>query len=114
MDQSAALIFSIGIEAATAAGLLRLLGWAAPWRGVAAAALATLVTHPVVWWSVPVLEPSTGYWPAVLAVEALVCLAESVVYRFLLPLAWPKALAVSVMANAASTIAGLLYYAGAR
>ena len=80
-------------------------------RGIAAAALATVVTHPAAWWSFKALEPAIGYWETVAAVELLVCLAEAPAYRLLVPLRWPAAVAVSVAANAASMLAGLLYYA---
>jgi hypothetical protein len=111
MDQSTALAASILIEGVTVAILLARLGFRKVLRGVAAAALATLATHPVAWWSTKTFEPALGYWATVAAVEALVCLAESVAYRLLVPLRWLPALAVSVAANAASTLAGLLYYA---
>src|SRR5215467_11729894 len=111
MDQLSALAASIAVEGLTAAVLLVRLGGAKLLRGVLAAALATLATHPVAWPGITALEPVAGYWPAVLLVEALVCLAEAVAYRLLVPLSWPAALAVSVAANAASTLAGLLYYA---
>ena len=111
MDQSSALAASIAVEGAVVALLLMRMDRAKLLRGIAAAALATLMTHPLAWWSIKALEPAAGYWVAVAAVEALVCLAEAVAYRLLVPLAWPAALAVSVVANAASTLVGLLYYA---
>ena len=111
MDQPSALAASIAVEGAVVALLLMRMDRARLLRGIAAAALATLITHPLAWWSIKTLEPSAGYWAAVAAVEALVCLAEAMAYRFLVPLTWPAALAVSVAANVASTFAGLLYYA---
>ncbi|MBV8191247.1 MAG: hypothetical protein JO339_28685 [Alphaproteobacteria bacterium] len=111
MDQPSALAASIGIESIIVAILLARLGWAKVLRGIAAATLGTIVTHPLAWWSIVALEPAIGYWAAVALVEALVCLAESLAYRLLVPLVWPLALAMSVAANAASTLAGFLYYA---
>jgi len=111
MDQSSALAASIAVEGAVVALLLMRMGRAKLLRGIAVAALATLITHPLAWWSIKALEPAAGYWGMVAAVEVLVCLAEAMAYRFLVPLTWPAALAVSVTANAASTLAGLLYYA---
>src|SRR5215475_6257352 len=111
MDQSSALAVSIAVEGATAALLLARLGWAKVLRGIVAAAAATLLTLPMAWWSIKALEPFAGYWAALVLVEALVCLAEAVVYRLLVPLTWPAAGAVSLAANAASTLVGLLYYA---
>jgi hypothetical protein len=40
-----------------------------------------------------------------------VVLAESIAYRVVVPLGWPRALFASLVANASSTAAGLLYYA---
>ena len=111
MDQPSALAASIAVEGVTVALLLMRMDRAKLLRGIAAATLATLVTHPLAWWSIKALEPAAGYWSAVVAVEAVVCLAEAMAYRLLVPLAWPAALGVSVAANAASTLAGLLYYA---
>jgi hypothetical protein len=111
MDQLSALAASIAVEGITAALLLARQGRAKVLRGIAAAAVATVVTHPAAWWSIKALEPAIGYWQAVAMVEVLVCLAEAPAYRLLVPLRWPAAVAVSVAANAASMLAGLLYYA---
>ena len=114
MDQLSALAVSITVEGITAALLLARQGRAKVLRGIAAAALATVVTHPAAWWSFKALEPAIGYWETVAAVEALVCLAEAPAYRLLVPLRWPAAVAVSVAANLASMLAGLLYYYASR
>lgn len=109
MDQSSALAASIVVEGATVAILLAGLGWRKLVRGVAVAALSTVATHPFAWWSIQALEPLVGYGIAVGAVEALVCLAEAIAYRFMLSLRWPAAVLVSAGANGASTLTGLLY-----
>jgi hypothetical protein len=70
-----------------------------------------LFTHPVVWVIVPPLETPLGYATAVVLVEAGVVLAESVAYRLIVPLAWPRALLASLIANGGSIAAGLGYYA---
>jgi hypothetical protein len=44
-------------------------------------------------------------------VESGVVLAESVAYRLIVPLPWRRALIASLVANGASTGAGLFYYA---
>jgi len=111
MDQLSALAVSIAVEGAIAALLLARLGRAKVLRGIASAAVATLLTHPLAWWSIKALEPFAGYWTAVVSVEVLVCLAEAIAYRLLVPLSWPAAVVVSLVANAASTLVGLLYYA---
>jgi len=111
MDQSTALFASVAVEAVTVALLLARRGRRTLLRGMTTAVLATTVTHPLAWWGVETLEPAIGYWAAVLAVEALVCLAEAVAYRLVVALDWPTALGLSVVTNGASTLAGLLFYA---
>ena len=111
MDQVTALMISIAVEAAVAAGLLILSGWGKPPHGVAVAALATLVTHPVVWWIFPEIEFRSDYWTAFALVEALVVIAESGGYRLIVS-DWPRALGLSFAANAASAGVGMLIYLG--
>jgi len=111
MPQAVALVTSIAIEAVVAFALIRALRWGRGCNAALAAALGTLVTHPIVWALVPRLEDPLGYAGAVALIESGVVLAESVAYRMIVPLAWQRALAASLVANAASTAAGLLYYA---
>jgi hypothetical protein len=111
MSQTTALIMSIAIEAAVAFVLIRALGWGSGLNAALAASLGTLVTHPVVWVLIPRLEGSIGYAGSVALVESGVVLAESIAYRLVVPLMWRRALVASLIANAASTAAGLLYYA---
>ena len=113
MDQVSALLASMAVESATVAVLLARSPWGLFTRGIAVASCATVATHPFAWWGIGAAEPVVGYWAAVVALEALVCLAEAVAYRFVVPLSWPRSLVVSVAANGASTLAGLLYYAAA-
>lgn len=110
MDQGTALLVSIAVEAAVAAGMLGLSGWGRPLLGAAAAAVGTLITHPLVWGAFPEVELWTDYWTAFALIEALVVLAETFAYRLILPVDWPRALALSFVANAASAAAGMLYY----
>lgn len=111
MTQTAALVLSIAIEAALAFAMIRGLGWGDGLNAALAASLGTLITHPVVWYAVPRLSAPLGYAGAVALVETGVVLAESVPYRLIVPLPWRRALPASLVANAASTAAGLLYYA---
>jgi hypothetical protein len=111
MSQAASLAFSLLIEAVAAFGAMRISGWGSGPRAALAAVAGTLVTHPIVWRTVPALEPIIGYGVAVALVEGATVLAESVGYRLIVPLSWPRSLAVSLAANAASTGAGLAYYA---
>lgn len=110
MDQVTALLASIGVEAAFAAGVLGLSGWGRPLLGIAAAATGTLITHPLVWWAFPEIELWTSYWTAFAIVEAAVVVIETFAYRLILPLEWPRAFVLSFVANAASAGAGMLFY----
>lgn len=110
MSQITALLLSLVIEgavAATAAGMAR---WGDPRRAAIAAIIGTLLTHGLTWWSVAALEAPLGYLPAVLAVETAVVAAESIAYRLIMPLRLLRALALSLLANAASASAGLALY----
>ncbi len=111
MSQTTALVTSIAIEAMVAFGLIRAVGWGSGLNAALAASLGTLVTHPIAWVLIPRLEGQIGYGGSVALVESGVVLAESVAYRLVVPLVWRRALVASLIANAASTAAGLLYYA---
>jgi hypothetical protein len=111
MPQTLALFLSIAIEAVVAFAAMRMLSWGSGGRAALAATAGTLVTHPLVWHAVPRLEPALGYAAALLLSEVAVVLAESVAYRVLVPVAWPRSLAISLLANLASTGAGLACYA---
>jgi hypothetical protein len=111
MSQATALILSIAIEAVIAFAMVSGLRWGSGARAALAATVGTLVTHPFVWHTVPWLEGRFDYGAAVALVESAVVLAESIAYRLIVPLSWRRALVASLIANAASTGAGLLYYA---
>lgn len=111
MDQLSALLASVAVESVTVALLFARRARRTLVRAIAVAAVSTVATHPLAWWSIETIEPSVGYWIAVLIVEALVWLAEAMAYRLVVPLDWPGSLVVSAVANGTSTLAGLLYYA---
>jgi hypothetical protein len=104
VTQIDALLLSILIEAALAAVLV------GRWRAALAAALGTLPTQSAAWWAIPLLEQDLGYPAAILLVEAGVVLAEALGYRVIVPLRWPRALAVSLTANVVSAGFGLLLH----
>ncbi len=83
---------------------------AAPaWQRAAVALLATLATHPIVWFVVPTLGLSEPMRYA--ASEAWAFGAELLIYRLALPGAsWRRAAAASGLANAASFALGVLVY----
>jgi|SRR5271170_1103670 len=111
MTQVQALILSIAIEAVIAFALVRGLRWGSGTGAALAATVGTLGTHPLVWQAVPRLEARLGYGLALALIESGVVLAEGVAYRVIVPLTWRQAFAASMVANAASTATGLLYYA---
>jgi len=111
MPQALALFLSIAIESVVAFFAMRALGWGSGRRAALAATIGTLITHPIIWHGIPRLEPLLGYGAAVAVAEGAVVLAESIAYRLIVPLPWPRSLAVSLIANGASAGAGFAYYA---
>lgn len=111
MTQIVALLLSLAIEAAVAASVAKIARWGNPRRAAAAAILATLITHGLVWPGVSALERLLGYLPAVLVVETCVVAVESIAYRLIVPLGLSRALLLSLIANAASVGVGLAFYA---
>jgi hypothetical protein len=111
MTELQALLLSIVIEAAVAAALVGALRWGSPLRAAFAASLATLMTHWFAWHGVLWLEAPLGYRAAVLIVESAVVVCESFVYLAIVPLPPRRAFIASLIANAASTAAGLTLYA---
>ena len=104
----AALLLSLAVEAAVAALALARRGSGAALRGAGAAMLATLATQPTAWQAMWDWIPDLGYLPAVALAEALVVLFEAPFYALLVPLPWGRALALALLANAASLGVGLL------
>jgi hypothetical protein len=111
MTQFVALLLSMVSEAAVAAALVVALRWGNGVLAAAAAIIGTLATHWLAWWAIPHLEAVFGYAPAAAAVETAVVLAESIVYLFMVPLPYRRALATSLLANATSLGLGLAIYA---
>jgi hypothetical protein len=75
-------------------------------RRVFAVFLAQLTTHPAVWFIWPRFGfPRLGY---LLAAEAFALLTEAFFYAFVFKsLRWPRAIAVSALANGASLSVGV-------
>lgn len=108
LTQGAALGLTLAIESPVvllAAWQLRL-----PWlRGLTAGLLASALTHPVAWWVSRQLGPQDyGLW--ILLLEITICLVEAAIFRLMLPTSWHWALALSVVANAASALTGILLW----
>jgi len=111
MSEIEALLISMAIEGPVAFALAALARW--PSRGAlhvgAASMVATAVTHPQMWalaiWSYGRLP----YWPAILAIEALVVVVEAALIAWMARLTLPRAGAVSLAANSASFLFGLWF-----
>ena len=112
MQETQALLFSVAIEVPIAYLIVRLARW--PCRGALHAGLAsgvaTAVTHPQLWAAVIWAYPQFGYWPSVIVLEALVVLAEGVLIAWMAALAIRRAMLVSLIANLASCVAGILLF----
>ncbi|HBP20583.1 MAG TPA: hypothetical protein DEA08_22685 [Planctomycetes bacterium] len=107
MQQLIAVGVSIGVEAGVVAlAAKRLEGQRG--RLALVAAGATLLTHPFAWQAALWGYRHAPVWAVVLAVEALVTLAEACAYRAAGELSWRRALLASLLANVVSTALGLL------
>ena len=110
MTEAEALLMSAAIEAPIAALIVGLARW--PSRGALhaglAAAVATAVTHPQLWAAAEWAYPRFGYWPSVAVLEIIVVLVEGGLIGWMASLSLPRAMLVSLAANAASCAAGLL------
>ena len=109
MSEAEALLISMAIEGPVAWAIVAFAGW--PSRGAlhagAASMVATAVTHPQMWalaiWS----YGRFPYWPAILAIEALVVVIEAALIAWMARLTIGRAGIVSLVANSASFLAGL-------
>jgi hypothetical protein len=110
MSEAEALLISMAIEGPVAFALVALARW--PSRGALhvgiASMVATAVTHPQMWalaiWSFGRFP----YWPAILSIEALVVVVEAALIAWMAQLTPARAGAVSLVANSASFLFGLL------
>lgn len=113
MTEFEAMMWSIAIEAPLAYIVVSLTHW--PCRGPVHAGiaimLATAVTHPQLWEASLWLYPQIGYWPTVGCTEALVALVEGAILAWAIDLSPMKALLVSGIANGASALAGIAFFA---
>jgi hypothetical protein len=99
--------FSVVIEGAVAFGMYRLL-WGS-WRltPIAAAVVGTLLTIPYVWFVFPTLLWATPTLIVVVGEGFAVCV-ETILYRYVCNISLTQALLLSISANAASYLLGLL------
>jgi hypothetical protein len=110
MVETEALLISMAIEGPIAFSVVRLAKW--PCRGALhaglASAVATAVTHPQLWSAAFWAYPRFPSWPSIIVLEALVILAEGLLIAWMAMLSLPRAMVVSLIANTASCVAGVL------
>jgi len=101
----AAYCLTLAVELPVASWLLRSEDRVKP---ALAALLGTSCTHPLLWfvW----LRLFDDYWLYIVSGEAAVVLLETVGYRFLVGIGWRRALGVSALVNAASYLAGVVFW----
>ncbi|AUT01331.1 hypothetical protein CLI64_13495 [Nostoc sp. CENA543] len=68
---------------------------------------ATLFTHPLAWESNQILIPYMEFPWRLGLIEIIVAIAEGILYKITLNLAWRQGLFISIMANTASFLGGL-------
>jgi hypothetical protein len=112
LTEPLALVISMAVEAPIAYLIVRFAKW--PCRGAlhagAASAVATAVTHPQLWFNlVPWLSDQMGYWTSVALAEILVVLVEGCLIAWMAELKLQRAMLVSLVANAASFAAGVIF-----
>ncbi len=109
MTQAQAMLLSMAVEAAVAYGVVAWRRW--PGRGPASAAfgiaVATALTHPLLWPAALWLYERAGFAAGAIIAETAVVLAEAAIIARIAHLSPRHALVVSVLGNAASVAAGL-------
>ncbi|WP_412538037.1 hypothetical protein R8Z50_19470 [Longispora sp. K20-0274] len=101
-----AVAMTLAIEVPLYVLALTRLRLAGPGRAALCAVGLNLVTHPVLWWSLALARPS-GWLPLVVA-EVAVCAVEAALLWLVVRRDAALVVAVSVLANAASLLAGLV------
>lgn len=107
MTASLALFLSLVVEAAIAASVVAIDGRGRPEAAALAAVVGTMTTHGFAWNGVLVATDHVDWITAVLAVETLVVIVEAFVYRAMTELSPARSLAISALANTASTLFGV-------
>jgi hypothetical protein len=101
-----AFLVTVVVESAVATPLLKGHAWT---RRLGALLLVNVATHPIVWFVIPVLTRRSLSWTqSVIVSETWAILGETAAYRLIFPdLSWKRCLAISALANLASTAIGL-------
>lgn len=106
MTASLALFLSMVVEAAIAACVVAIDGRGRPEAAALAAVVGTMTTHGFAWNAVLIATEHVDWVSVVLAVETVVVIVEAVVYRAMTELSVARSVAISVLANTASTLLG--------
>src|ERR1700743_76888 len=112
MTELEALLLSVAIDTPIAFAIGAITRWPCrgPLHAAVAISLATAVTHPQLWAAALWLYPRIGDWPTIGGAEAVVGAAEAGVVIWATALSPARALVLSIVANGASTLAGLLLF----
>ncbi|HIK07966.1 MAG TPA: hypothetical protein IGS40_25310 [Trichormus sp. M33_DOE_039] len=112
MTQLLALLISWGIEVPivliTLAITRQLSSWQDIYNVLILACVATLFTHPLAWESNQILIPYMEFFLRVGLIESCVVIVEGIWYTLILKLGWTQGLLLSLIANTASFLGGLL------
>src|SRR6201996_7285418 len=106
MTEFEAMLFSVAVEAPIAFAIIAITRWPCrgPLNAAIALALATAVTHPQLWTAALWLYPRIGFWPTVAGTETVVVVVEAAIIIWATGLSAAKGLALSALANGASTL----------
>ncbi len=110
LTQDIALALTIALECGAALVLYRWGRWVEPRLGrfLLSVACVSLLSHPFAWYFNRAWIGLFSRWTRVGLIELLVVLFEMLLYRYLAPLGWRRALWLSFVANACSFGIGLV------
>jgi hypothetical protein len=106
MDQINAMLLSMASEALAAGTIGLLASRQVSMLAAVAAILGTMLTHPFVWHGALQLYEIMDYWPAFAIVETFAIVCETLSYRLITEVSWPRAFGFSFAANWASILLG--------
>lgn len=109
MTQWQAYLLSLFIEVPVVVLLFNTVG-AHPLKSMAAAIIATSLTHPLAWYTASLL-PAQDYNWHILGIEGVVIAVETIPLKWIAQVTWRLALLGSLVANLASTLVGYFFSA---
>ncbi len=106
ISQGAAMAVTLAVEAPIVIGFAS--QWHINWlRALLAGLMASSITHPIAWWFSRQLGP-TDYVFWVLMLEIIVTGLEVVILKCVLKCRWQQAFTLSLVANLASALIGVI------